>query len=518
MPNLRKLFLFVVSVLIGVWIMKIYRVSKVMAQKRPDPSSFSDSSKIRTTSLHIKLSANLDTSVLKGCATLTFERVDKSCNTLDLDSKDLKISKVVDVKSDESLEFTISERYKEFGSSLSIHLKASTTAIKIYYETSPTASGIQVLSPDQTLGGKYPYLFTQNQAIHARSIVPCQDTPGVKSPYSAEIKVVKPLVVIMSAVSVSVEESDNTRTYHFHQKIPIPSYLIAMVIGDVVSKEISDRVKVWSEKENIEDCFYEFADTEKILQTAEDIAGPYVWGRYDLLVLPPSFPYGGMENPCLTFVTPTLLAGDRSLVNVVAHEIAHSWTGNLVTNANWEHFWLNEGFTVFLERKIIGKLAGENGEKVRNFAALNGLSALRYAIEVFGDSNPLTTLNVNLDDVDPDDAFSSVPYEKGFNFLFYLESLVGGPAVFDPFLKEYIQAHSYMSITTDVFVTYFKSKFADAAEMVQWDKWLKSPGLPEHIPKYDDTLQQSCLRVIAAWEKGTVSSNDIADLDTKQVG
>lgn len=483
---------------------------------RPDPSSFSDSRKIRTTSLHVVLAADLTTAVLTGHVDMAFDRVDPDCHSLVLDSKDLAISQITDSVSGQDLSFELKDKFKDFGSALTIDLKPSTTSVTIKYASSPEASGVQVLSPEQTLNGEHPFLFTQNQAIHARSIVPCQDTPGVKAPYTAQITVAKPLVAVMSAVSTKTEEGDATRTFFFDQKIPIPAYLIAIVIGDIVSREISPRVRVWSERANIDACEYEFATTEEILLAAESVAGPYVWGRYDLLVLPPSFPYGGMENPCLTFVTPTLLAGDRSLVNVVAHEIAHSWTGNLVTNANWEHFWLNEGFTVFLERKILAVLAGDAGEKTRQAAALNGLSSLRHAVELFGSDNPLTSLIVNLDGVDPDDAFSSVPYEKGCTFLFYLESLVGGPIKFDPFLKSYIAEHAYKSIKSDIFVNYFKSQFPEVE--VDFEAWLNTPGMPLTIPEYDGSLQESAEAVARKWgEEGKAEMDDISSLTSNQI-
>lgn len=483
---------------------------------RPDPSSFSDSSQVKTESLHIVLAVDLNSAVLSGHVDIAFKRVDNNCNTLVLDSKDLDISRILDKDTGEELEYVLGDKYKDFGSPLSISLKSITNIVTIHYKTSKSASGVQVLSKNQTLGKRHPYLFTQNQAIHARSMVPCQDTPGIKVTYTAEITVDKPLVAVMSAVSVKSEEKDTTTSYFFEQKIQIPAYLLALVVGDIVSQDISPKVRVWSERENIEDCAREFEDTGAILDAAVEVAGEYVWGRYDLLVLPPSFPYGGMENPCLTFVTPTLLAGDKSLVNVVAHEIAHSWTGNLVTNANWEHFWLNEGFTVFLERKILAKLAGpKDGEAIRQAAHLLGLNSLKYAIEVFGKDNPLTCLKVDLDDVDPDDAFSSVPYEKGSTFLFYLETLVGGPSVFDPFLRSYIAEHAFKSITSEVFVNYFKAHFPSVA--VDWEAWLKTPGMPLVIPDYDDSMQQKSIQVAKAWSVGEISVDVWKSLSSKQV-
>lgn len=305
--------------------------------------------------------------------------------------------------------------------------KNQEVVIEISFETSPKSSALQWLTPEQTSGKEHPYLFSQCQAIHCRAILPCQDTPSVKLTYSAEVSVPKELVALMSAIrdgEAPDPEDPSRKIYRFSQKVPIPCYLIALVVGALESRQIGPRTLVWSEKEQVEKSAYEFSETESMLKIAEDLGGPYVWGQYDLLVLPPSFPYGGMENPCLTFVTPTLLAGDKSLSNVIAHEISHSWTGNLVTNKTWDHFWLNEGHTVYLERHICGRLFGE---KFRHFHALGGWGELQNSIKTFGDTHPFTKLVVDLTNVDPDVAYSSVPYEKGFALLFYLEQLLGGP-------------------------------------------------------------------------------------------
>jgi leukotriene-A4 hydrolase len=236
----------------------------------------------------------------------------------------------------------------DVGSKLTITLPTKTDGelkLKIHYKTAPTASALQWLTKEQTSGKLHPFMFSQCQAIHARSILPCQDTPSVKFTYNATLRHAKELTALMSAIRVS---GDNGVTL-YKQSVPIPSYLLAIAVGDLYSKKIGPRTAVWAEKDVVDEAAEEYRDTEKFLETAESICGPYLWQQYDLLVMPPSFPFGGMENPCLTFVTPTTIAGDRSLVDVVAHEISHSWTGNLVTNANFEHFWLNEGFTVFVE-------------------------------------------------------------------------------------------------------------------------------------------------------------------------
>ncbi|RCN49115.1 putative leukotriene A-4 hydrolase [Ancylostoma caninum] len=314
--------------------------------------------------------------------------------------------------------------------------------LEIKYSTAKEATALQFLDKELTADKKAPYLFSQCQAIHARSIMPCMDTPSVKSTYDAQVTVPSSLTCLMSAIGKEKKTAGDCTTYTFNQPVTIPSYLLAIVVGHIERREISPRCAVWCEPSIVDSAKWEFESTEKILQTAEKLAGPYRWGRflkYALVVLPPTFPFGGMENPCLTFVTPTLLSGDRSLVNVVAHEISHSWTGNLVTNASWEHFWLNEGFTVFLERKIHGRL---QGEPERQFESECGYDeALTTAVKTFGDSHEFTKLIPDERGIDPDDAFSSVPYEKGSAFLFTIEQLLGEPERFEEFLRKYIEKY-----------------------------------------------------------------------------
>ena len=307
------------------------------------------------------------------------------------------------------------------------------------------------------------------------------------------------------------ENNVEIHLHHFNQSVPIPSYLIAIVVGNLVSQRLGPRSSVWSEPGLIKRAAWEFEQVDYILKTAEQLAGPYHFEVYDLLILPPSFPFGGMENPCLTFVTPTLLAGDRSLVYVVAHEIAHSWTGNLVTNQNFEHFWLNEGFTTFLERKIVGKISSNaqsgSEEAVRQFAALEGLKELRATIQALGEQNPLTHLVTDLRGINPDDAFSIVPYEKGHAFLFYLEQLLGGPDVFEPFLRVYIEHFKFKSIKTEQFKQFLIDYFFTNGTIEQnlkltdidWKGWLHTPGYPLITPNYDQSLFNVCIELAERW-------------------
>nr|CAD7571094.1 unnamed protein product [Timema californicum] len=420
-----------------------------------------------------------------------------------LDSRDEKILQIIDQKTGISLDYSVDKPILSFGSKLSISLPKvpnDSLVIRIKYETSPSAESLQWLKPEQTCGKKLPYLFSQCQPIHCRSMVPCQDTPSVKVTYSAEITVPSNLVALMSAIKAGEPSPiDGNRSIHkFEQKVPIPTYLIALAVGALDFRKIGPRSNVWSEKEYVEKAAYEFADTEKMLHTAEEICGPYVWGIYDLLVLPPSFPYGGMENPCLTFVTPTLLAGDRSLADVVVHEITHSWTGNLVTNRTFEHFWLNEGFTMFVERKILGLMFGD---KYRHFSAIGGLKDLKEGIDARKKDDPTTCLVPNLKGVHPDDAFSTCPYEKGHTILFHLETLLGGSEVFDPFLKDYLDHFKHQSIVTNDFIKYLNEYFPDNKDLksFDWELWLNTPGMPPVIPTYDTTLADDCIKLSKKW-------------------
>ncbi|KAB0803267.1 hypothetical protein PPYR_00237 [Photinus pyralis] len=459
-----------------------------------DPSSFSRPDSVVVTDLSLNLSVSFEQKIFKGYVDLVVQKVDSAATELILDTQDLDIFEIYDTDSNAKLNYIINSPVAEFGSKLSITLpnkSAQSLNIRIQYATTAKASGLQWLEPEQTAGKVHPFVFSQFQPIHARSVLPCQDTPAVKATYRASITAPSHLTVLMSAVRQDKVVNGDIATSTFVQKVPICAYLIAIAIGAIEGKKIGPRSTVWAEEKLIDQAVYEFGETEMQLRTAEDICGPYVWGIYDLLVLPPSFPFGGMENPCLTFVTPTLLAGDRSLANVVAHEIAHSWTGNLVTNVNWEHFWLNEGFTVFIERKIVGRLT--NAEE-QDFDAHCGTVSLKETVSVLGTDNPLTCLVVNLEKTHPDDAFSRVPYEKGHTFLRYLENVVGGPSEFEPFLRKYFDHFKFKTLNSNDFKAYFENFFAknDSIKKIDWNAWFYSPGMPPVVPAYNTKVLELC--------------------------
>ncbi|XP_051156422.1 leukotriene A-4 hydrolase isoform X3 [Leptopilina boulardi] len=501
-----------------------------MALSPTDPNSFSRPDLVGVTHHHLKLTVNFEKNTLKGHVILDAERKNKTADSLILDVRNITLLSITNEKDNSKLDYSVGETVS-FGSKLNIKLPTESECedgktrykIKIEYETSSKATALQWLDPKQTSGKKYPYLFSQCQAIHARSMIPCQDTPSIKSTYSAEITTPNWATTLMSALHDGVENVGNDmKLSKFHQPVPIPSYLIAIAVGDLVSKKVGPRSSVWSERELIEQSAFEFSETDTMLRTAEEICGPYVWGVYDLLVLPPSFAFGGMENPCITFVTPTLLAGDRSLASVIAHEISHSWTGNLVTNANFEHFWLNEGFTMFIEYKIDGRMFGE---KQRQFNALMGLSELRDAIKSLSKTPELTKLVINLDGIDPDDAFSTVPYMKGHTFLYYLEELLGGPQDFEAFLRDYFKTFKYRSIVTSDWKNYLYKYFSNKTQIldsVDWDSWLNKPGMPPVIPNYNKDLLNACIELAEKWinwdEKTAVpfEKSDVNNLSASQ--
>ncbi|KAK6176549.1 hypothetical protein SNE40_014812 [Patella caerulea] len=489
-----------------------------------DPCSFSRPDLCVVKSVHLDLEVDFNRQVLSGSAVLTLERIASDIDSVILDIRDIKVLRACDVDTNQTLAFTVSDPVGPFGSKLEIKLPQSKSVkICINYETSPKCTALQWLTAQQTAGKKYPYLFSQCEAIHARSLYPCQDSPAIKFPYTASVTAPKAITVLMSALRTGSEpcKSDPSKTvYKFNQAVPIPSYLLAIVAGDLESRDIGPRSKVWSEKKFVDAAAYEFAETEQQLRTGEELLTEYAWGQYDLLILPPSFPYGGMENPCLTFVTPTLLAGDRSLADVVAHEITHSWAGNLVTNKTFEHFWLNEGHTVFIERKITSRIHG--GEPFRHFMLDCGWQELKNTVENTLKNGPYTCLVPDLKGVDPDDAFSNVPYEKGCALLFYLETILGGPAVFEPFLKAYVTQFNKQSLDTQQWKDFLYSYFTDKTEIldsVDWKTWFYGQGMPPYTPKFDTSLKSVCIDLCERWNNATDFTNfSPADLNNLSTG
>ncbi|MCX5746378.1 MAG: M1 family metallopeptidase [Proteobacteria bacterium] len=438
---------------------------------RRDPHSYADDAQVETASFALTASVDFATRTITGEVTLTFKAPGRG--PLDLDTRDLTIERVVDATG-RVLPFVLHPPEAYVGARLAIELTDATPSITIRYHTSPEASALQWLTPAQTRGGVQPYLFSQCQAIHTRSLVPVQDTPRLRVRYTAALTVPSELVAVMAAADRGKTVDGARTTYRFEMPQAIPPYLFAFAVGDLASRELSARCRVWAEPAVVDAAAYEFADVEAMITAAEALFGPYDWERFDILTMPPSFPYGGMENPRLTFLTPTLLAGDRSLVSVVAHELAHSWTGNLVTNANAEHFWLNEGFTMYAERRITEAL---DGADLASLSAALGRRELDESIARFADRPAMTKLRTHLEGIDPDECYSLIPYEKGYFFLCAIEAHVGRPA-FSAWLRTYLDTFRFGAITTEDFEAHLEAGLPGALAAVDARQWIDGEGIP----------------------------------------
>ena len=466
------------------------------AMPRLDPHSYFESDQPRTRHLQLELGVDFERRRVSGRARLALGA--PSSGPLDLDTKGLVIVSA-ETGAGAPVPFALGAEEPILGRRLRLDLPPGTTEVAITYETGPDAVGLQWLAPEQTAGKRQPFLFTQFQPIHARTMIPCQDTPIVRATYRAAVTVPEPLTAVMSAGPTAAERAGGgRRTLTFEMPQPVPSYLIALAVGDLTSRDLSPRSRVWAEPATADGAAYEFAGIEEMIRAAERMFGPYAWDRYDMLVLPPSFPYGGMENPRMTFLTPTVLAGDRSLVDVVAHEMAHSWTGNLVTNATMDHFWLNEGFTVWAERRILEALHGEEA------AALGwaiGQNALDESLARFPAGSPFTLLRTHLEGVDPDDVYSSIPYEKGARFVVTLEHAVGREE-FDHFMRRYIDRFRFTSITTEEFAAFLDAELPGVATQVDADAWLNRPGMPAGAPVFRSPRLEALKELAGRWAAG----------------
>ncbi len=462
----------------------------------PDPHSCFDDAQPRTARWHLELKADFARKVVEGAITLVL--AEPGAGPLDLDTRGLAIQGVR-TAAGLPVPFVLHPEEPILGACLRLDLPPGTEAVTVAYCTSPDSSALQWLEPAQTEGKARPFLFSQCQAIHARALAPCQDSPLARVSYTAGITVPGDLTAVMSAgPDGDAPAEGGARRFAFAMPQPIPPYLLALAVGRLESRDLSPRARVWAEPETVDRAAWEFAEVETFIRTAEGLFGPYDWDRYDMLVLPPSFPYGGMENPRMTFLTPTLLAGDRSLVDVVAHELAHSWTGNLVTNATAEHFWLNEGWTVWAERRILEAL---RGKETATLGWALGQKALEDSLERFDKEPQLTVLRTHLKGVDPDDAFSSVPYEKGARFIHALEQAAGA-ARFDAFLKDYMATFRFGAITTEQFCRFVEEKLPGLLAKVEADVWLHMPGMPLDAPVFKSPTLETLTSLGRGWAAG----------------
>ncbi|MDB5014709.1 MAG: Peptidase rane alanine aminopeptidase [Daejeonella sp.] len=445
--------------------------------KTVDVHSFAKPDSAVVKHLDLTLKVDFANQILTGKAIWTIENPAKATEII-FDSKQLNIEKITLGKDEKATTFSKGKEVKFLGEALRIKIADTTTQVNIYYSTSKNAAALQWLNPQQTAGKKLPFLFTQSEAILARSWIPCQDSPGIRFTYDATVTVPNALLALMSAENP--QEKNKTGVYTFKQPHAIPSYLMALAVGDIAFKATDNRSGIYAEPSVLAKASYEFADMGKMITEAEKLYGDYRWGRYDVLVLPPSFPFGGMENPMLTFATPTVIAGDRSLVSLIAHELAHSWSGNLVTNATWNDFWLNEGFTVYFERRILEKLYGKEEVEMHNVLGYQGL---QETIKELGIDNADTRLKADFTGRDPDLGVSDIAYEKGALFIKHIENTVGKEK-FDEFLRGYFGKHSFHSVTTEQFLADLNANLIKGneklAKEINADAWIYKPGLPTH--------------------------------------
>jgi leukotriene-A4 hydrolase len=464
-----------------------------------DEHSYAEPQKVAIADLALDIAVDFDTKTIGGTATYTLDWKDKAATQLVLDTRDLTITKV-EGEADNAwapLQYALATKDPVLGSKLTIETPARNTKVRVTYTSSPEASGLQWLTPEMTEGKQLPFMFSQSQQIHARSWVPLQDTPQVRYTYSAHVTSRPDVMVLMSADNDPAAVRDGDYTFKMPQKIP--SYLMAIAAGDLVFKPISARSGVWAEPAMVDKATKEFEDTEKMIATTEQLYGPYRWDRYDMLVLPPSFPYGGMENPRLSFITPTVIVGDKTLVSLIAHELAHSWSGNLVTFSSAKHGWLNEGFTSYVENRIVESLYGKEQASMEYAIARNGL---KKEIGTMPEATQALAVKPGTK-LDADDALSAVSYDKGAWFLQMLEERFGRQE-FDAFLRGYFDHFAFQSITTEQFLDYAKKNLFDKHPNLVSDaeiqEWIYAPGIPARAPQVQSRGFSSTDTARIAWQ------------------
>ncbi len=470
-----------------------------------DVHSYAQPEKARVTHVGLDLTPDFAAKRIAGTARLSITRA-AGADSIVLDVRDLDIRTVTDGQG-AALGFNVGEAKGYLGAPLAIALPAGDTIV-IEYLTSPDAAAVQWLTAEQTAGGKTPFLFTQGQAILTRSWVPTQDGPGIRQTYDATVHVPAGMRAVMSAEHVGMDgEKDpaGLSVYRFKMPHPIPPYLIALAVGDIAFRPIGKNTGVYAEPSVVARAANEFVEVDKMIAAAEKLYGPYRWGRYDLLVLPPSFPFGGMENPTLTFATPTVLAGDRSLVSLVAHELAHSWSGNLVTNATWDDFWLNEGFTTYIESRIMEELRGKDYADM--LRALGRQDMHDAVTEAGGAQGADTRLHLDLTGRDPDVGMTDIAYEKGAAFLQTIESVTGRERL-DAFLRDYFDHFAFQPMTAERMVAYMKEKLLTPGEIakINVQAWIYEPGIPANAPDISSAKFAAVEKQVAAWKAGGAAS------------
>ncbi|MDZ4823019.1 MAG: M1 family metallopeptidase [Flavobacteriales bacterium] len=462
-----------------------------------DPHTWSKPNDARVTHLEWNAKVDFATKVISATATYNIENLTDTSAIL-FDTKGLSISRVeVDGK---PVQQHLGEEKEFLGQPLSIPIDSTSKKVAITYTTSPAAEALLWVD------GEKPFLFTQSQAILARTWIPCQDSPGVRFTYNATVEVPKNLLALMSAENP--QQKNESGIYSFKMEQPIPSYLMALAVGDVEFRSVGKQTGVYAIPTLIDAAAKEFEDMQLMVEAAEKLYGPYVWGRYDLLILPPAFPFGGMENPRLTFATPTIIAGDKSLVALVAHELAHSWSGNLVTNSTWDDFWLNEGFTVYFEQRIMEAVFGR--ERSEMLAQLSRQDLDATIVELTASHPADTKLKLALEGRSPDDGMTDIAYNKGYFFIRLIEEIVGREK-FDVFLKNYFTSHQFQVMDTETFLDYLRKNLVDAEteKKIDIDAWVYGEGIPTNAPVVNSDALARVDEAVKQWSVGNLKTSEL---------
>jgi aminopeptidase N len=461
-----------------------------------DHHSYMENSQCQIQHIVFDISVDFEAQRLRAKAQYKLNQASKG--TLFLDTYQLEIHSVFSEKRE--IEWVLDKEDPILGQRLQLKNMDGISEFSIEYSTSPRASALQWTNPAQTAGKQHPFLYSQCQAIHARSLFPCQDSPSIRFTYQANIEVPKPLVAVMAATALGSKVDGEKNTYSFAMNQPIPSYLFALAAGNLKFVELGPRTGVYAEPETIEAAAWEYADNEKMLSETEKLLGPYLWERYDLLIMPPSFPFGGMENPRLTFLSSTAIVGDRSYLSIIYHELAHAWTGNLVTNASWEHFWINEGWTTYAEYRITEMLEGKESAQM---LLASYLTSLRLIIERYGENHEFTRLHFDMQGIDPDEAWTTIPYYKGALFIKSLEDAVGRKN-FDSFIQKYIKAFQFQSINTQEFLAFLEKELPDSLKKVDAQNWIYGLAEADEGFKAPSEAYAKTVRVFEAFLKNEI--------------
>lgn len=478
-------------------------------ERRPDPHSFSRPDQVAVEHIGLDLTVDFEARRLRGRATLRLDnRV--GARELTLDSRGLDIRRVSLGPDEVETSFRLGKEIEFLGQPLVVRIEPDSRVVHIDYETGPDAVALQWFEPQQTAGGRHPFLLTQSESVYARSWIPCQDSPSVRLTYDATVRVPPGLLALMSAENPTEPSQDGVYTFRMPQSIP--PYLLALAVGQLEFRRLGPRSGIYAEPSVVERAAWEFAEVESMIDAAEELAGPYRWERYDQIVLPSGFPFGGMENPRLAFITPTLIAGDRSLVATVAHELAHSWSGNLVTHATWGEIWLNEGLTVYLEKRIMESLHGRDYTEMLAFLDRR---ILLDTIDELGQDSPDTHLHIDLNDRDPDEGFGDVAYEKGYLFFRMIEEAVGRES-WDRFLRAYFDEFQFGAMSGERFLAHLREwldrEHPGVETRLTLEAWVYGPGLPDNSPVIRSAELERVDRELQAWVAGQAAS----DLDTSE--